>query len=102
MRPRDRGGSVRDESGKRRRIQEQSETSPRRRLKGKQQPKKGKGYNPLQKGLKSNDKTSGKVKNKFQESGKGKGGHKQKHPNIDDDSKLTPAVRSFHEPSTQS
>ena len=51
----------------------------------------------MQKGLKSNDKTSGKVKNKFQEGGKGKGGHKQKHPNIDDDSKLTPAVRSFHE-----
>ena len=76
---------------------EQSETPPRRRLKGKQQPKKGKGYNPLQKGLKSNDKISGKVKNKFQESGKGKGSQKQRHPNIDDDSKLTPAVRSFHE-----
>ena len=97
MRPRDRGDSVEEESGKRRRTREKSETPPRRRLKGKQRPQKGKGYNPEQKGLKSNDKTSGKVKNKLQENAKGKGGHKQKHANIDDDSKLSAEVRAFHE-----
>jgi len=95
--PRDRGDSVEEESGKRKRTREQSETPPRRRLKGKQRPQKGKGYNPEQKGLKSNDKTSGKVKNKFQENAKGKGSHKQKHANIDDPNKLSEAVRLFHE-----
>jgi len=66
-------------------------------LTGKQKPQKGKGYTPVQKGLKSKDKTSGKDKNKSQESRKGKGSHMQKHAYIDDDRKLTPAVRSFHE-----
>ena len=97
VRPRDRGDSVEEESGKRRRTREKSETPPRRRLKGKQRPQKGKGYNPEQKGLKSNDKTSSKVKNKLQENAKGKGGHKQKHANIDDDSKPSAEVRAFHE-----
>ena len=98
LRPRDRGDSVERESGKRRRIRVKSVSPPpRRRLTGKQKPQKGKGYNPVQKGVKSKDKTSGKVKNKSQESSKGKGSHKQKHANIDDDRKLTPAVRSFHE-----
>ena len=97
VRPRDRGDSVEKESGKRRRTRVNSETPPRRRLTGKQKPQKGKGYNPEQKGLKSSDKTSGKAKNKFQEFTKGKGSHKQRHANIDDDRKLTPAVKVFHD-----
>ena len=64
---------------------------------GKQKPQKGKGYNPEQKGQKISDNTSGKAKNKFQEFTKGKGSHKQRHANIDDDRKLTPAVKVFHD-----
>ena len=97
VRPRERDDSVEKESGKRRRTRVNSETPPRRRLTGKQKPQKGKGYNPEQKGLKSSDKTSGKAKNKFQEVTKGKGSHKQRHANIDDDRKLTPAVKVFHD-----
>ena len=43
VRPRDRGDSVEEESGKRRRTRVNSETPPRRRLTGKQKPQKGKG-----------------------------------------------------------
>ena len=96
MRPRERGDSVEEETGKLKRTREESETPPRRRLMGKQKPQKGKGYNPEQKGLKSKNKAVGKVKNKFQEHSKGKG-HKQKHANIDDPDKLSDAVRIFHE-----
>ena len=63
---------------------------------GKQKPHKGKGYSdhPRSKGK---DKTGGKVKNKCQAREKGKGNSKWKYSNIDDPSKLSHAVRVFHE-----
>ena len=80
--------------GKRRRIQERSETPLRRRLSGKQKDPKGKGY--AQSRPKGKDKSFGKVKNKFQGQGKGKSS-KMKPSNIDDPALLSPAVRVFHE-----
>jgi len=66
-------------------------------LTGKQKPHKGKGYSGNQPGVKGKNKNFGKVKNKFQERDKGKGNSKWKHSNIDDPSKLSDAVRVFHE-----